>query len=180
MVRVSARVQELKRICWLIVAGLLTACSPPPSSPTARTSRWSWPTLPASRCWSTTSPLVCPLPAGDTAAGGAGTGGQTAVVMVNYDPATPAELAKLAGQYHIEVPLLIARQEASPPSPAPPGCPPAICSMVRASSSRPWWASSPHRGSRPSGHQSSHLTTDAKAVGSGARRLAFPPFSSSS
>ncbi len=30
MVRVSARVQELKRICWLIVAGLLTACSPAP------------------------------------------------------------------------------------------------------------------------------------------------------
>ena len=56
--------------------------------------------------------------------------------MVNYDPATPVELAKLAGQYHIKVPLLIARQEASLPFPTPPGCPPAICSMARASPSR--------------------------------------------
>ncbi|MGL6053293.1 MAG: TlpA family protein disulfide reductase, partial [Aeromonas salmonicida] len=30
MVRVSGRAKEMKRICWLIVAALLTACSPAP------------------------------------------------------------------------------------------------------------------------------------------------------
>ncbi len=43
--------------------------------------------------------------------------------MVNYDPTTPAELRKLAGQYHIRVPLLIPRQEASLPFPRPAGLP---------------------------------------------------------
>jgi hypothetical protein len=43
--------------------------------------------------------------------------------MVNYDPATPAELDQLAGQYRIKVPLLIAKQEASLPFPRPAGLP---------------------------------------------------------
>ena len=30
MVRVSGRAKEMKRVCWLIVAALLTACSPAP------------------------------------------------------------------------------------------------------------------------------------------------------
>jgi thiol-disulfide isomerase/thioredoxin len=30
MVRVSGSGKELKRICWLIVAGLLSACTPTP------------------------------------------------------------------------------------------------------------------------------------------------------
>ncbi|MGU5579542.1 TlpA family protein disulfide reductase [Aeromonas hydrophila] len=124
MVRVSARVQELKRICWLIVAGLLTACSPAPqfigsqNQPVALADFAGKPLLVnyfAPWC----APCLREIPLLEALA----REGQTAVVMVNYDPATPAELAKLAGQYHIEVPLLIARQEASLPFPRPAGLP---------------------------------------------------------
>ncbi|HAT2491227.1 TPA: TlpA family protein disulfide reductase [Aeromonas hydrophila] len=124
MVRVSARVQELKRICWLIVAGLLTACSPAPqfigsqNQPVALADFAGKPLLVnyfAPWC----APCLREIPLLLALA----REGQTAVVMVNYDPATPAELAKLAGQYHIEVPLLIARQEASLPFPRPAGLP---------------------------------------------------------
>ncbi|MGL5214667.1 MAG: TlpA family protein disulfide reductase [Aeromonas hydrophila] len=124
MVRVSTRVQELKRICWLIVAGLLTACSPAPpftdsqNQPVALADFAGKPLLVnyfAPWC----APCLREIPLLEALAHE----GQTAVVMVNYDPATPAELAKLAGQYHIEVPLLIARQEASLPFPHPAGLP---------------------------------------------------------
>lgn len=124
MVKVSARVQELKRICWLIVAGLLTACSPPPpftdsqNQPVALADFAGKPLLVNYFApWCT--PCLREIPLLEALA----REGQTAVVMVNYDPATPAELAKLAGQYHIEVPLLIARQEASLPFPRPAGLP---------------------------------------------------------
>ncbi|APJ14904.1 TPA: TlpA family protein disulfide reductase [Aeromonas hydrophila] len=124
MVRVSARAQELKRICWLIVAGLLTACSPPPqftdsqNQPVALADFAGKPLLVnyfAPWC----APCLREIPLLEALA----REGQTVVVMVNYDPATPAELAKLAGQYHIKVPLLIARQEASLPFPRPAGLP---------------------------------------------------------
>lgn len=124
MVRVSARVQELKRICWLIVAGLLTACSPAPqfigsqNQPVALADFAGKPLLVnyfAPWC----APCLREIPLLEALA----REGQTAVVMVNYDPATPAELGKLAGQYHIKVPLLIARQEASLPFPRPAGLP---------------------------------------------------------
>lgn len=42
--------------------------------------------------------------------------GQITVVAINYDPTTPAELNKLAAQYHIKVPLLIANEDAGSPS----------------------------------------------------------------
>ncbi|MBM0512079.1 TlpA family protein disulfide reductase [Aeromonas hydrophila] len=124
MVRVSARVQELKRICWLIVAGLLTACSPPPpftdsqNQPVALADFAGKPLLVnyfAPWC----APCLREIPLLEALA----REGQTAVVMVNYDPATPAELGKLAGQYRIKVPLLIARQGASLPFPRPAGLP---------------------------------------------------------
>ncbi|BDC82961.1 TlpA family protein disulfide reductase [Aeromonas hydrophila] len=123
MVRVSARVQELKRICWLIVAGLLTACPPPQftdsqNQPVALTDFAGKPLLVnyfAPWC----APCLREIPLLEALA----REGQTAVVMVNYDPATPAELAKLARQYHIKVPLLIARQEANLPFPRPAGLP---------------------------------------------------------
>lgn len=124
MVRVSARVQELKRICWLIVAGLLTACSPAPqftgsqNQPVALADFAGKPLLVnyfAPWC----APCLREIPLLEALA----REGQTAVVMVNYDPATPAELAKLAGQYRIKVQLLIARQEASLPFPRPAGLP---------------------------------------------------------
>ena len=124
MVRVSARVQELKPICWLIVAGLLTACSPAPpftdsqNQPVALADFAGKPLLVnyfAPWC----APCLREIPLLEALA----REGQTAVVMVNYDPATSVELAKLAGQYHIKVPLLIARQEASLPFPRPAGLP---------------------------------------------------------
>ncbi|UCM46805.1 TlpA family protein disulfide reductase [Aeromonas dhakensis] len=124
MVRVSARVQELKRICWLIVAGLLTACSPAPqftdseNLPVALADFAGKPLLVnyfAPWC----APCLRELPLLEALA----REGEIAVVMVNYDPTTPAELRKLAGQYHIRVPLLIARQEASLPFPRPAGLP---------------------------------------------------------
>ncbi|WP_323971050.1 TlpA family protein disulfide reductase [Aeromonas hydrophila] len=124
MVRVSARVQELKRICWLIVAGLLTACHPAPpftdsqNQPVALADFAGKPLLVnyfAPWC----APCLREIPLLEALA----REGQIAVVMVNYDPATPAELATLAGQYRIKVPLLIARQEASLPFPRPAGLP---------------------------------------------------------
>ncbi|WP_324037492.1 TlpA family protein disulfide reductase [Aeromonas dhakensis] len=124
MVRVSARVQELKRICWLIVAGLLTACSPTPqftdskNLPVALADFAGKPLLVnyfALWC----APCLRELPLLEALA----REGEIAVVMVNYDPATPAELGKLAGQYHIRVPLLIPWQEASLPFPRPAGLP---------------------------------------------------------
>ncbi|WP_324002169.1 TlpA family protein disulfide reductase [Aeromonas dhakensis] len=124
MVRVSARVQELKRICWLIVAGLLTACSPAPqftdseNLPVALADFAGKPLLVnyfAPWC----APCLRELPLLEALA----REGEIAVVMVNYDPTTPAELGKLAGQYRIQVPLLIPRQEASLPFPRPAGLP---------------------------------------------------------
>ncbi|MNI79160.1 Thiol-disulfide oxidoreductase ResA [compost metagenome] len=45
--------------------------------------------------------------------------GQIAVVAINYDPTTPAELGQLATRYEIKVPLLIANADASLPFPRP-------------------------------------------------------------
>ncbi|TNI23401.1 TlpA family protein disulfide reductase [Aeromonas dhakensis] len=124
MVRVSAREQELKRICWLIVAGLLTACSPAPQftdsqhQPVALADFTGKPLLVnyfAPWC----APCLRELPLLEALA----QEGEIAVVMVNYDPTTPAELGELAGQYHIRVPLLVPRQEASLPFPRPAGLP---------------------------------------------------------
>ncbi|WP_368232281.1 TlpA family protein disulfide reductase [Aeromonas sp. s3] len=124
MVRVSAREQELKRICWLIVAGLLTACSPAPQftdsqhQPVALADFTGKPLLVnyfAPWC----APCLRELPLLEALA----QEGEIAVVMVNYDPTTPAELGELAGQYHIKVPLLVPRQEASLPFPRPTGLP---------------------------------------------------------
>ena len=44
-------------------------------------------------------------------------------MAINYDPITPAELDKLAAQYHIKVPLLIANEDARLPFPRPSGLP---------------------------------------------------------
>ncbi len=49
--------------------------------------------------------------------------GEIAVVAINYDPTTPAELDKMAVQYHIKVQLLIANEDAKLPFPRPSGLP---------------------------------------------------------
>ncbi|MGL6050964.1 MAG: peroxiredoxin family protein [Aeromonas salmonicida] len=83
MVRVSGRAKEMKRICWLIVAALLTACSPAPEFSNDQG-----------------QPVTLAQE------------GKIAVVIISYDPATPAELGALASRHHIRVPLLIADKEA--------------------------------------------------------------------
>lgn len=111
-------------MCWLIVAGLLTACSPAPqftdskNLPVALADFAGKPLLVnyfAPWC----APCLRELPLLEALA----REGEIAVVMVNYDPTTPAELRKMAGQYHIRVPQLIPRQEASLPFPHPAGLP---------------------------------------------------------
>ena len=124
MVRVSGSGKELKRICWLIVAGMLGACTPAPeftdtAGHTVALDHFAGKPLLVNYFAPWCAPCLREIPLLEALAHE----GQTAVVMVNYDPATPAELAKLAGQYHIKVPLLIARQEASLPFPRPAGLP---------------------------------------------------------
>ncbi|WP_421206619.1 TlpA family protein disulfide reductase [Aeromonas sp. 601027] len=124
MVRVSGSGKELKRICWLIVAGLLGACTPAPeftdaTGQSVSLRHFAGKPLLVNYFAPWCAPCLREIPLLEALAHE----GQTAVVMVNYDPATPAELAKLAGQYHIKVPLLIARQEASLPFPHPAGLP---------------------------------------------------------
>lgn len=120
MVRVSARVQELKRICWLIVAGLLTACSPPSqftdsqNQPVVLADFAGKPLLVnyfAPWC----APCLRELPLLEALA----QEGSLAVVALHYDPATPAELAALASRYRVSLPLLIANDTASLPFPHP-------------------------------------------------------------
>ena len=108
MVRVSSSGKELKRICWLIVAGLLGACTPAPEFTDATGQSvslrhfagkpmlinyfapWCAPCL-------REMPLLAALHRE----------GQIGVIAINYDPASPAELAELARRYQIAVPLMV-------------------------------------------------------------------------
>ena len=120
MVRVSGGATELKRICWLIVAGLLGACSPAPEfsdgsgEPVSLRHFVGKPLLVnyfAPWC----APCLREMPHLNALSAE----GQIAVVIINYDPATPAELGKLAGQYQIKAPLLVENEGASLPFPRP-------------------------------------------------------------
>lgn len=124
MVRVSGTGKELKRICWLIVAGLLSACSPAPEftngqgQPVALTQFAGKPLLVnyfAPWC----APCLRELPLLEALA----QEGSLTVVAIHYDPATPAELAALASRYRVSLPLLIASDTASLPFPHPTGLP---------------------------------------------------------
>ena len=124
MVRVSGSGKELKRICWLIVAGLLGACTPAAEFTDATGQSFSLrhfagkPLLVnyfAPWC----APCLRELPLLETLA----QEGKIAVVVISYDPATPAELGALASRHHIRVPLLIADKEAHLPFSLPTGLP---------------------------------------------------------
>ncbi|WP_042013944.1 TlpA family protein disulfide reductase [Aeromonas fluvialis] len=124
MVRVSGGATELKRICWLIVAWLLSACSPAPEfsdgsgEPVSLRHFVDKPLLVnyfAPWC----APCLREMPLLNALAAE----GEIAVVAVNYDPTTPAELGNLAAQYHIRVPLLTANEDAKLPFPRPSGLP---------------------------------------------------------
>ncbi|MGL4715926.1 MAG: TlpA family protein disulfide reductase [Aeromonas sp.] len=116
MARVSGDAKELKRICWLIVAGLLGACSPaaeftdPAGQPVAISDFAGKPLLVnyfAPWC----APCLREIPHLNALAAA----GQIAVVAINYDPTSKAELGQLAEQYHIRVPLLITNDHANLP-----------------------------------------------------------------
>ncbi|WP_268011717.1 TlpA family protein disulfide reductase [Aeromonas veronii] len=124
MVRVSGSGKELKRICWLIVAGLLGACTPAPEFTDAMGQRvaldhFAGKPLLVNYFAPWCAPCLREMPHLNALA----TEGEIAVVAINYDPTTPAELDKLAAQYHIKVPLLIANEDARLPFPHPSGLP---------------------------------------------------------
>ncbi|XEI31673.1 TlpA family protein disulfide reductase [Aeromonas veronii] len=120
MVRVSSSGKELKRICWLIVAGLLAACTPAAEFTDAKGQPVSLRHFVGKPLlinyfapWCT--PCLREMPRLNALAAE----GQIAVVAINYDPTTPAELGQLATRYEIKVPLLIATADAKLPFPRP-------------------------------------------------------------
>jgi thiol-disulfide isomerase/thioredoxin len=124
MVRVSGSAKELKRICWLIVAGLLGACTPAPEFTDATglsvsLRHFAGKPLLVNYFAPWCAPCLREIPRLNALAAE----GQITVVAINYDPTTPAELDKLAAQYRIKVPLLIANEDARLPFPRPSGLP---------------------------------------------------------
>ncbi|WP_323063178.1 TlpA disulfide reductase family protein [Aeromonas jandaei] len=124
MVRVSGSGKELKRICWLIVAGLLGACTPAPeftdaAGQTVTLDHFAGKPLLVNYFAPWCAPCLREMPRLNALAAE----GEIAVVAINYDPITPAELDKLAAQYHIKVPLLITNEDARLPFPRPSGLP---------------------------------------------------------
>ncbi|MFB0768543.1 TlpA family protein disulfide reductase [Aeromonas salmonicida] len=124
MVRVSGRAQEMKRICWMIVAALLTACSPAPEFSNGQgqpvtLAQFAGKPLLVNYFAPWCAPCLRELPLLETLA----QEGKIAVVIISYDTATPAELGALASRHHIKVPLLIADKEAHLPFSLPTGLP---------------------------------------------------------
>lgn len=120
MVRVSGSGKELKRICWLIVAGLLGACTPAPEFTDATGQpvslrHFAGKPLLVNYFAPWCAPCLREMPY----LNGLAAEGQIAVVAINYDQPPPAELGQLATRYEIKVPLLIANAEASLPFPRP-------------------------------------------------------------
>lgn len=120
MVRVSGSGKELKRICWLIVAGLLAACTPAAEFTDAKGQPVSLRHFVGKPLlinyfapWCT--PCLREMPR----LNGLAAEGQITVVAINYDPTTPADLGQLATRYEIKVPLLIATADAKLPFPRP-------------------------------------------------------------
>lgn len=110
----------MKRICWLIVAALLGACTPAPQFTDGTGKNLSLSALAGKPLlvnyfapWC--APCLREMPRLNALAAE----GQIAVVAINYDPTTPAELGQLATRYEIKVPLLIANADASLPFPRP-------------------------------------------------------------
>ena len=114
----------MKRICWLIVATLLGACSPAPdftdeTGKSISLSALAGKPLLVNYFAPWCAPCLRELPLLEALA----QEGSLAVVAIHYDPATPAELAALASRYRVTLPLLIANDTASLPFPRPTGLP---------------------------------------------------------
>ncbi|MGL5128250.1 MAG: TlpA family protein disulfide reductase [Aeromonas popoffii] len=124
MVRVSGSGKELKRICWLIVAGLLSACSPAPEftnglGQPVTLAQFAGKPLLINYFAPWCAPCLRELPLLEALV----QEGSLTVVAIHYDPAIPAELASLASRYRVTLPLLIANDTASLPFPRPTGLP---------------------------------------------------------
>lgn len=120
MVRVSGKAMEMKRICWLIVATLLGACSPAPDFTDGAGKKVSLADLGGKPLlvnyfapWC--APCLREMPLLATLH----QEGQIRVIAINYDPASPAELTALARRHGIAVPLLIPEDESRLPFPRP-------------------------------------------------------------
>ncbi|WP_429108032.1 TlpA disulfide reductase family protein [Aeromonas media] len=120
MGRVSGKDMEMKRICWLIVAALLGACSPAPQLTDETGNNISLSALAGKPLlinyfapWCPPCLREMPLLAALHREG------QIGVIAINYDPASPGELAELARRHQIAVPLMIPLDEASLPFPRP-------------------------------------------------------------
>lgn len=110
----------MKRICWLIVAGLLTACSPPPgftdgAGQSVSLSDFAGKPLLVNYFAPWCPPCLREMPL----LAALHREGQIGVIAINYDPVTPSELSELARQHGIAVPLLIPKDESRLPFPRP-------------------------------------------------------------
>lgn len=110
----------MKRICWLIVAALLGACTPAPQFIDGAGKNLSLSTLAGKPLLvNYFAPWCAPCLREMPLLAALHREGQIGVIAINYDPASPAELAELARRYQIAVPLMVPLDEASLPFPRP-------------------------------------------------------------
>ncbi|MEZ6929256.1 TlpA disulfide reductase family protein [Aeromonas sp. S16(2024)] len=120
MGRVSGRAVEMKRICWLIVATLLGACSPAPQFIDGEGKNVSLSALAGKPLLvNYFAPWCAPCLREMPLLAALHREGQIGVIAINYDPASPGELAELARRHQIAVPLMVPLDEASLPFPRP-------------------------------------------------------------
>ena len=112
----------MKRICWLIVATLLGACSPPPSFTDATGKRVALTEFAGKPLLvNYFAPWCAPCLQEMPRLAALHREGKIRVIAINYDPVSPAELTELSRRYRIEVPLMIPidGDEANLPFPRP-------------------------------------------------------------
>lgn len=120
MGRVSGKDMEMKRICWLIVATLLGACSPAPQLTDGTGNNISLSALAGKPLLvNYFAPWCAPCLREMPLLAALHREGQIGVIAINYDPASPGELAELARRHQIAVPLMTPLDEASLPFPRP-------------------------------------------------------------
>ena len=120
MVRVSGKAMEMKRICWLIVAAFLGACSPAPrftdaTGQAVSLSDFAGKPLLVNYFAPWCAPCLREMPL----LAALHREGRIGVIAINYDPASPAELTELARRHGIAVPLMIPEDDARLPFPRP-------------------------------------------------------------
>ena len=110
----------MKRICWLIVAALLGACTPAPQFIDGTGKNLSLSALAGKPLLvNYFAPWCAPCLREMPLLAALHREGQIGVIAINYDPASPGELAELARRHQIAVPLMVPLDEASLPFPRP-------------------------------------------------------------